>query len=292
MLSFLTSAKKDKGAAPNAALPELHLSGPVLQKALQGAVTGCEPMGGVERYIAALKLKNTLFQEALRDGAAEVMTVETFAGLCAFMSTVRRRVAAYLEDEAFARMRAAITALLDGREDTSTADARLAAFMAAFPQDRKHRWVRDLGAEILHNVDPERYPLMTRWMWDRKTNTGVLREIWFDEQIDHITLDIPDSYEMFLVLRQELGQYLTENGIFADVLSYIDLLCAHIYADYICAQGGSYLRTDFSSPQDPMEYTRRLLGLDGIRARSNKTRLKSIDGTAYVLDDADLLQQN
>ncbi len=292
MLSFLNSAKKDKGAAPKAALPELHLSGPVLQQALQNAVTGCEPMGGVERYVAALKLKNTLFQEALLNDAVQVMTVETFAGLCAFMSTVRRRVAPYLEEDAFEGMKKAIAALLDGLKDTSTADARLAAFMAAFPQDKKHRWVRDLGAEILHNADPERYPLMTRWMWDRKTNTGVLREIWFDDQIDHITLDIPDNYDMFLLLRQELGQYLTENGIFADVLNYIDLLCAHIYADYICAQGGSYLRTDFSSPQDPMQYTRRLLGLDGIRARSNKTRLKSIDGTAYVLDDADLLQQN
>ena len=291
MLSFLKQSSKTK-AAPKAALPELHLSGPVLQQALQSAVTGCEPMGGVERYIAALKLKSTLFQEALLDGAVQVMTVDTFAGLCAFMSTVRRRVSAWLEEDAFAAVKTALIALLDGMEDTSTADARLAAFCAAFPQDKKHRWVRDLGAEILHNADPERYPLMSRWMWDQKANTGVLREIWFADDIDHITLDIPDSYALFLVLRQELGQYLTENGVFADVLNYIDLLCAHVYADYICAQGGSYLRTDFSSPQDPMEYTRRLLGLDGIRARSNKTRLKSIDGTAYVLDDADLLQQN
>jgi hypothetical protein len=50
-----------------------------------------------------------------------------------------------------------------------------------------------------------------------------------------------------------------------------------------------YLRADFSAPGDPMEHTRRLLGLDGVRAGSNRTRLKSIDGEAFVIDDANLL---
>lgn len=292
MLSFLNKAKKDAAPAVEDARPQLELSGPVLQQALQSAIKGCEHLGGIERYIDALKLKSTLFREALCDGACETMTVETFGGLCAFMSTVRRRVAPYLEPAEFAALKEAINALLAGATDTTTTDARMAAFCAAFPQDKNHRWVRDLAAEILHNVDPERYPLMTRWMWDQKSNTGVIREMWFDDQIDHITLDIADTYTTFITLREELSQYLTENGIFRDVQSYIDLLCAQIYADYICAQGGSYLRTDFASPQDPMEYTRRLLGLDGIKPRTNKTRLKSIDGTAFVLDDANLLEQN
>ncbi len=292
MLSFLNRSKKDAALAVGEARPELHLSGPILQQALQQAIAGCEPMGGIERYIEALKLKSTLFKEALLDNAHETMTAETFSGLCVFMSTVRRRVAPYLEADKFAALRTAVGELLEGREDTSTADARIAAFCQTFPVDKKHRWVRDLAAEILHNVDPERYPLMTRWMWDVNANTGFLREVWFDDQIDHMTLDVPDTYLTFITLREELSQYLTENGIFRDVLNYIDLLCAQIYADYICAQGGSYLRTDFASPQDPMEYTRRLLGLDGIKPKTNKTRLKSIDGTAFVLEDANLLEQN
>ncbi len=292
MLSFLNKSKKDASGASQEARPALELSGPILQQALQQAIAGCEPMGGIERYIDALKLKSTLFQDALLNGGVKNLTPEAFGGLCVFMSTVRRRVAPYLEPETFTAVRGALATLLDGREDTSNANERLAMFCEAFPQDKKHRWVRDLAAEVLHNVDPERYPLMTRWMWDKKANTGVIREIWFDDQIDHMTLDVPDTYLTFITLREELSQYLTENGIFRDVLTYIDLLCAQIYADYICAQGGSYLRTDFASPQDPMEYTRRLLGLDGIKAKTNKTRLKSIDGTAFVLDDANLLQQN
>ncbi len=292
MLSFFNISKKDAAAAAKEARPQLEISGPVLQQALRQVIVGCEPLGGIERYVAALNLKSTLFQEALLNDAIDAMTAETFSGLCVFMSTVRRRIAPYLDGEAFVALKNAVQTLLDDRKGTASIDARLAVFCAAFPQDKKHRWVRDLGAEILHNVDPERYPLMTRWMWDVKANTGVLREIWFDDQIDHISLAVPDTYLTFITLREELSQYLTENGIFRDILGYIDLLCAQIYADYICAQGGSYLRTDFSSPQDPMEYTRRLLGLDGVKAQSNKTRLKSIDGTAFVLDDADLLQQN
>ncbi|MGD8356842.1 MAG: hypothetical protein PVG42_02190, partial [Lysobacterales bacterium] len=154
-----------------------------------------------------------------------------------------------------------------------------------------HRWVRDLAAEILHNVDPERYPLMCRWVWDQKANTGVIREIWFDDNIDNITLDVPDGYDTCLVLREELSQFLTDNGVFRDVPWYVDLLCAKVYADYIAAQGGVYLRADFSAPGDPMEHTRRLLGLDGVRAGSGRTRLKAINGEAFVIEDGDPLNR-
>ncbi len=60
-------------------------------------------------------------------------------------------------------------------------------------------------------------------------------------------------------------------------------MCAQVYAEYICEQGSSYLRTDFSAEQDPLEYTRRLLGLDGVKAGSGRTRLKTIDGAVFVL---------
>ena len=39
-------------------------------------------------------------------------------------------------------------------------------------------------------------------------------------------------------------------GVFRDMTFYVDLLCAQIYADYICEQGGAFLRTDFASEQD------------------------------------------
>lgn len=279
--------------------PRLELSGPILAHALETLVAGTESQGGIERWIDALKLRARMFQQALGGlaggpGSTAVLPLDTFKGLCAFMASVRRRVGPYLEQPDYDDMVAALAALLDGVRDTTTTDARITAFCGRFPQDRRHRWVRDLAAEVLHNFDPERYPLMCRWVWDRKANTGVIREVWFDDAIDSITLDLPDGYETFLVLREELSQYLSDNGVFRDVTWYVDLLCARIYADYIAAQGGVYLRADFSAPGDPMEHTRRLLGLDGVRAgpggttgrHPGRTRLKAVDGEAFVIDDS------
>ena len=265
----------------------LELSGPRLSQSLARLAAGAEAQGGVERYVEALKLKNTLFRDAFGDASnpAAALEPEIFKGLCPFMPTVRRRIAHWLERPAYDALSEDIGEFVRAMDDTATTDARLAAFGARLGRDASQRWVRDLGAELLHNIAPERYPLMNRWVWDAAANTGVIREIWFAESSDHARVDVPDGYATFLALREELSEFLAQNGFFRDMLHYVDLLCAEIYAEYICEQGSGYLRTDFSAEQDPLEYTRRLLGLDGVKAGSGRTRLKTIDGTAFVLDE-------
>jgi len=265
--------------------PVLELSGDAIRMATQTMVKGSEELGGIERYVDAVKLKSEMFSQALADDV-ENLEIETFKGLCTFMATVRRRIGPWLNEDSFAEVRKALACLFD---DDETVDARIEAFCTHFPNDKKHRWVRDLATEILHNTEPERFPLMNRWVWDRQANTGVLREIWHAENIDHISIPVGDGYGTYLMLREELSQYLSENGFFRDILQYVDILCAQIYAQYICEQGGSYLRADFSAPEDPMQHTRRLLGLDGVRPGNGRTRLKSIDGEAFVIDDSNPL---
>lgn len=268
--------------APANDRPTLELSGPKLAAALATLVSRSDEHGGVENYVAAVQLKSRMFREALADAGA--LELSTLKALCAYMATVRRRVGPYLEPARFGPLRDAILRLLEGRDDTSTTDQRIARFCSSFPDDRGHRWVRDLAAELLHNVDPERYPLMLRWVWDARANTGVIREIWHALDVDHIAIDVADGYQTFLVLREELAQYLTGNGVYRDVTDYVDLLTAQVYANYICEQGGNYLRTDFATPEDPMQHTRRLLGLDGVDA-SGRSRLKAVDGQAFVVED-------
>ena len=262
--------------------PRLDLSGPKLARALEALVTGAEEQGGIERYVAALRLKSDIFQAAFAPGREPGLN--ELRPLIAHLATVRRRAGPYLAPPRDAELRARIARLIEGRANTSTADQRIAEFCGGFPQDREHRWVRDLAAEILHNVDPERYPLMCRWVWDAKANSGVIREIWHAEDADRILIDVPDRYDTFVVLREELAQYLAKNGFFRDVIHYVDLLTAQVYAGYINEQGDSYLRTDFANPQDPLLHTRRLLGLDGA-GPGGRTRLKGVDGTACVVDD-------
>lgn len=270
--------------------PRLDLSGPILKRAFETLIAGSERQGGVEQWIDALKLKSRMIQQAFGTGHPGDLPLDSFKGVCAFMASVRRRVGPYLEQPGWDEMLAALAELLDRDRATLPVDRRLDDFCARFPRDRKHRWVRDLAAEVLHGVEPERYPLMCRWVWDKQANTGVIREIWFDDNIDNITLDVPDGYDTFLVLRQELSQFLSDNGVFRDVIWYVDLLCAKVYGDYIAAQGGLYLRADFSAPDDPMLHTRRLLGLDGVSPRSGRTRLKALDGEAFVIEDDKLLE--
>lgn len=272
---------------PEPGRPRLELSGPLLNSAFEVLVAAAEAQGGIELWIDALKLKSRMFQQAL---TAPELELVAFKGLCAFMSSVRRRVGPWLEQPAFDQLATAIEHLLKGHEDTATTDQRVGRFCSQFPDDRQHRWVRDLAAELLHQLDPERYPLMSRWVWDERANTGVIREIWYGDHVDGMTLRVPDGYPTYLVLREELSQFLTDNGVFRDVLWYVDLLCAQVYAGYISAQGNAYLRADFSAPHDPLEHTRRMLGLDGVRADSGRTRLKSINGESHVLEtpaDAD-----
>ena len=268
--------------------PVLDLSGDLLRHSLRAMIAGSEEHGGIERYVDAVKLKSVMFHQARGEVEAGDLDIETFKGLCTFMSTVRRRIGPWLAEEPFAEIHEGLNDLLTATDDI---DERINRFCARFPDDKGHRWVRDLATEMLHYSDPERIPLMNRWVWDAKANTGVIREIWHADDIDHIRIPVGDGFATFLMLREELSQFLSDNGFFRDMLYYVDILCAQIYANYICEQGGSYLRADFSAPEDPMQHTRRLLGLDGVRPGDGKTKLKSIDGEAFVIDDGNLLGQ-
>ena len=264
----------------------LDLSADALRAGLQIMIRGSEDHGGIERYVDAVKLKSAMFKQALVENDVAELDLETFKGLCTFMATVRRRISDWLSEERFGEMRVGIVELF---ADDDHIDNRIGRFCDRFPNDRKHRWVRDLAVELLHNSDPERVPLMNRWVWDSKANTGVIREIWHGEDVDHMTINVGDGYGTYVMLREELSQFLSDNGFFRDVLFYVDVLCAQVYAQYICEQGGSYLRVDFSAPEDPMQHTRRLLGLDGVQPGNGRTRLKSIDGEAFILDESKTL---
>ena len=275
--------------------PVLDLDGPRLRRAFANLAESAEPTGGLERYVTALSLKAALFDELLAPGKTDHITETEFLDLAAFIAPVRRRIGDYLGRNGFASLNAAIAELLAGAKDTTKTDLRLATFVATFPKDKTHRWVRDLGAEILHFTAPEVYPLMTRWVWDARVGTGALREIWHAEDVDAVQINVPDDFVTFTTLRAEIDGFLATEGVFRDRHAYVDLLLAHVYAGYINDRGGQYLRTDFTMEGDPMLHTRRMLGLDAVDTETGRTRLRLIDGkahhfggtTALILDEVD-----
>lgn len=274
-------------AVPPAEAPILHLSGPRLRRAFENLVESADSTGGIERYVTALSLKASLFEEILGKGRVATVTEVEFLDLAAFIAPVRRRIGAWLVENRFELMRKRLEHLLDGWSDVSGADRRIAEFCEGFPPGREHRWVRDLAAEVLHFVSPERYPLMTRWIWDGRIGTGVLREIWHADDVDSAQIDVDDGFETHLALRGELEGFLVDNGVFRDIPFYVDLLCAHVYAGYINDRGGQYLRPDFCGDTvGGMLHTRRMLGLDAVDSETGRTRLKLVNGEAHVLGDA------
>lgn len=273
-----------KAKAPVPARPLLDLSGPRLRRAFENLVESAEATGGIERYVTALALKASLFEELFGKGELADLTEQEFCDVAAFIAPARRRVGACLAEHGFERMRRRLSDLLGNMADIESTGARLHAFVAAFPQDREHRWMRDLGAEILHFTAPLTYPLMTRWVWDSRIGSGVLREIWHADDIDTAEIDADDGVATHLTLREELEGFLAENGVFRDLPFYVDLLCAHVYAGYINDRGGQYLRTDFCGDRtDGMLHTRRMLGLDAVDTKTGRTRLKLVDGKAWML---------
>ena len=51
-----------------AARPVLHLSGAKLRLALEALIRAAEPIGGIERFAAAVKLKSDVLQDRLAGG--------------------------------------------------------------------------------------------------------------------------------------------------------------------------------------------------------------------------------
>jgi hypothetical protein len=295
MASLLQRASKGLDQGLTSPRPVLHLSGPKLRSAYERLIAASEPIGGIERFAEAVRLKSVVFQERLAEGKAARFSRAQFDEVVPLMATVRRRAAPLVDGRTWEATHAAIVTLLDSAHDTTTADVRIAAFESALrpapsaakdaPKQANSRFLRDLAAELLHNTYPEHYPLMQRWVWDVKSNSGVLREIWHDtkgntDEVDHVVIDVPDSYETHLMLREELSQFLAQNGVFRDMIWHVDLLCAQVYGDYINAQGGAWLKTDFGSESDPLEHTRRILGLDRVARR------KVVSGQASVVSGA------
>ena len=70
-------------AAPIPARPVLDLSGPKLRRAFENLVESAEDTGGVERYVGALALKASLFEEVLGKGQVGELTEPEFYDLAA-----------------------------------------------------------------------------------------------------------------------------------------------------------------------------------------------------------------
>ncbi|HSD42895.1 MAG TPA: hypothetical protein VLD36_13625 [Burkholderiales bacterium] len=233
----------------------------LFERHFKGLLAAAEDRDGVEAWLDALGEKQRRLAVALSEGR--------FTAVIDLVFGARRRLGHLADEPALA---GAIAGLAD---DAVPLDARIAATLAATPagagasrEERRaaaklRRAAHDLATEILHFRDPVRVPLMSRWVWDRATMSGALRELVAGgEAMRELPLEnAPGTYE---AARMWVQERIAEQGIFRDVHFWADLVLASAYGHYFRAMTGGTLGADFERGTHPSEQITGLLGIDRI----------------------------
>lgn len=174
----------------------------------------------------------------------------------------RRRAGEVLGQVGAERLAAWIAELLGGG---IPADRRLETFhdrLEGLPSSL--RW--DLGSEVLHYTDPERYWLWTRWVWDPGTRTGALPLVTMEEH----DLDAPTVGETYLRVGRALA-FVHETGRAAGFTPIgsgpfgVDVYLACVYGIYVYTTFEMRMTREFNRVIPPLpELARRLLGVHGL----------------------------
>jgi hypothetical protein len=226
--------------------------------------------GGVEAYLAALAAKREVFAGARTLAQVAAPGLDEVEALLALVFTARRRLYPALEALGEERLAGLMNALWFG---ASPVGDRLQHFVDAMPGaadgDRAHlkaaaqlrRAARDFAAEVLHFAETDRYPLMTRWVWDEATQSGALRE--FIRGNDAMR-EVPFSNApgLFEAARRWLAEQIAAQGIYRDEALWVDLLQAQAYLGYFRSMTEGSLGADFGRGVPPQEQLKRLLGID------------------------------
>lgn len=279
MLWFGRQAK-DKGTAERDAIPpatlEVQFDKGIAQIKLDGLLKELEERGGPEPFLAALRLKHELFLKALPVERPAEISREAFNTLLSSIFTARRKLAETLGRMDDATLSHVIIQLVYGEGGI---EERIQAFCDLVPKEDKkpRRAMWDLAAELLHFRDPERIPLMARWVWDTNTTSGALREfLRGNDALREIPLDTRPG--TFQAARMWFGEYLAERGFYRDLPFLVDMLQAQAYADYVKAMstGIGMVDAEFGGRGDPLELVLKLLGIDP-RARDLKEARAGLD---------------
>jgi len=155
-------------------------------------------------------------------------------------------------------------------------EERIANFVALTGnEDRKiNRAAWDLATEVVHFYDPEKYPLMSKWVWDQRVQSGASREfIRANDTMPNIPLG--DTAGHFDAARQHLMQHLAAQGVYRDLPFMADLVMAQAYTDYVMAMsnGMGMMGSEFGGKMEPIEFIAKILGIEPARS-GGRSRLK------------------
>ena len=235
--------------------------------ALLDAVASC---GGVEPCLERLAAKQQLFAATLAAGRERDIGSEEIGRVLGFVFTARRHLLPAFGELGAERCARLMRDLADvavplARRVQNFVDAMPGARAMDRPEVRAAARLRraawDFAAELAHYGDPVRFPLMSRWVWDRASQSGALREfIRGNDAMREIPFD--NSAELDEGARAWISGRIAERGIYRDVPLWIDLVLGQAYVGYVRSMANGSLGGEFARGAAPHEQLTKLLGID------------------------------
>lgn len=227
-------------------------------------LTTREELAGIADEVAA---KSAAMREIAGNDLA-AMDPEALRELLGWVFCARRHVDKVLAVVDAPALAHGIADLVDGTDRLALRFDRFSTLLAGCAEVSA-----DLPAELLHFLDPARYWLWSRWMWDPETETGSLRLITMDE----VDLDGDTRGEVYLRVGRALA-FVSETGHAAGFTAFAhrgdgqDVLYAEAFSTdvFLAAVYGVYMQTvlrmrltqEFTNLVPPLpQLTRRLLGV-------------------------------
>jgi len=242
----------------------------IFQRHFSALLAGMEQDGGADSFLAALAAKRQAVIDLRACAQQNSFGIDAIESVLALVFTARRKLYPALANLGDERVAALMTELWFG---ASSPAERLQQFIDAMPgaEDgtresvkaaaklRRAAW--DFAAEMLHYGEAERYPLMSRWVWDQGTQSGALRE--FVRGGDAMR-EVPFSNDpaVFEGARRWLAEQLATQGIYRDEALWINLVQGQAYLAYFRSMTEGSLGADFGRGVPPNEQLKRLLGID------------------------------
>lgn len=245
----------------------------IFAQKLASLIDSMSERGGIDSFVDALENKGTLVREALAPDRVTMLDDATFDALLDSVFTARRKLPAGLTQVPMPVVLQALNTVLHGDGELTT---RIMSFVDIVPtQDAKVKQAAwNFATEMLHFYAPERYPLMCRWVWDHKAQSGALRE--FIRANDTMPkIDVAVTPENFEAHRVWLREQLTAQGFYQRLHYMIDWVLAQSYAEYVLgmSSGMGMLGSAFGAKMESIEFIVKLLGVDQVR-RKDRLRVK------------------
>lgn len=203
----------------------------------------------VERKAAAIR---NIFAGA----AAPPASAERLRQVLRSMFPTRRRAASMVAALGAPALNDALARLLWSEEDLEIRIAEVRRVLSDYPGE-----MIDLPWELLHLVDPERYWLWTRWMWNPRTQTGSLRLVTEEHIVLTATTDVATYRQVGRALAM-VDETVRAIGSVADGPFGVDVFLACVYGIYMYTVLRMRMSQEFNRiVPDLPSLARRLLGI-------------------------------